>query len=108
MKLQADLDRAFAATADRSGETVMYSRPQGTQFNAVAPFPVTCFVNTSGEFASPTGPLAGAVTVRAGDIPGGAQKGDLIAWNGGTYSVRTISPDNEVGTSALGIRLEPQ
>jgi hypothetical protein len=102
--IQGELDRAFAAVAAKLGDSVTYSRPLSTGFNAIAPFSLSCFLNTSGEYASPSGPIYSGLTAKISDIPLGAQKGDLVVAEGKTYFVQIISSDAETGTALLGIR----
>lgn len=81
---------------------------------AVDPFPLAAALNAGGEFASPTGGLAGALFVRLSDIPLGPKKGDqvLIAHTppaavDGTYRVQEIFLDKAVGWANLELRLMP-
>lgn len=88
---------------------VLYSRPGNSQLDPVAAFAVPAIINTSGEFASPTGPIYADVFLQTSAIPLGPQKGDLIAINDsavqdGTYLVQEIFWDRRAGSAHLKVR----
>lgn len=92
------------------GEDVSYSRPVSPRFVAVPVFTAKAWIDTGGEYASPTGPLFAAVFVRLSDIPLGPQKGDLVATlspsplAGRSYRVEEIFPNVNENHAILKVR----
>lgn len=92
------------------GKLVTYQRPQGAKFDAVAPFSITATVETSGDMASPSGPIYADVFIQVVPLlPIGPQKGDQItiadaAVQDGIYVVQEIFWDREAGSAHLKVR----
>jgi hypothetical protein len=92
-------------------ESLTYSRPQSPDFAALPAFTLPAIVNTSGEFASPSGPLYAEVFLQISEIPLGPQKGDLITAAGNTipdgiYLVQEIFSDRSAGCARLKMRFK--
>lgn len=103
-----DWATAFAgldiACIDEFGQSVTYSRPLSPNFAAVAQFTLNILPDTSGPYATPLGPEAGALFVRISDIPLGPQKGDLVTFLTRVYLVQEIVQDVSEGSAYLKIR----
>ena len=96
-----------------SSTAFIYSRPAGPRFNAVPAFAITAALNSGGDYASPTGQIAGALLVRMSDIPLGPQKGDIVTiaaapapMKSGDYLVQEIFMDAAPGWAMLQIRFK--
>lgn len=103
-----DWATAFAnldlACIDEFGQAVTYSRPISANFAAVATFSLNVLPDTSGSYATPLGPEAGALFVRTSDIPLGPQKGDLVTFLARVYIVQEIVQDISEGSAYLKVR----
>lgn len=102
-------DACIAAFGDAG--PLLYSRPASGSFSAVAQFSLQGIFDTSGEFASSTGPAFGQAYVKISDIPLGPQRGDLIiptvglpALVGRIYRVEESFPDFVSGDAELKVR----
>lgn len=90
-------------------ETVTYRRDSGGSADAVAAFPVSALVYTSGEYQDPKGPFYAAVFLQTACIPDGPQKNDFItisdgAVKAGDYLVQEIFGDPRAGSALLKVR----
>lgn len=92
------------------GKAITYSRPASGAFEAIAPFQIRATIDTSGEYAGPTGPIYADILIQVDPLlPLGPQKGDLIvvadaAVQDGRYIVQEFAWDREAGSAHLKVR----
>jgi hypothetical protein len=90
-------------------QTVTYQRPVSGHFDAVGSFAISAIPTTSGDFASPEGPIYADVFLQTATIPLGPQKGDQVtisdgAVQDGTYLVQQVFWDRRAGSAHLKVR----
>ncbi|MCU1326880.1 MAG: hypothetical protein JWN34_2250 [Bryobacterales bacterium] len=94
-----------------SSTNFTYSRRASQQLDAVESFAINAAFDSGGEHALPDSKTAGALLVRASDIPLGPARGDLVTiaaapspMKSGVYAVHEIVADYAPGWASLHLR----